>query len=582
MSGTNPFRRKTTGEQSFNNSSAAPVNHAFSERSEVRIPPIDTDIPRTTKTKTGKTVRIISPHSATSEDEHGMPRDFFPPSRILTSPPPNINSLNIAEDESLADPFSAESDGGASTEEEESTRRNTLSNSGNSTSDLKRTKTVPANPFAKIFAGLGTESLPSLASLKNEERPAEAEDKTARPHYDVDDFKRLLLKGEKNVSGPSAAVPPPVSFQGQHIVGDSSSNTDASSISRQSIFEPITGPALQESPRSSHEGSPMDEEQQQLVGSTLSISGKIKPAAPKPRHGKLVRTNTTQIMSFEDPALSFSSSTTSMTLPAGSTTKLPGTLSGIEKSLSIFPNASDSVHAPETVESPTESFKRNSYSAPSEIQASTTAQKRNAPAPPLSRRHSLRPKPFATSDRSTPISEEGSQDSFPLSQSPPTTASKVPPPPPPRRTGHARNGSPSSMSTTTSSTATQPQSKIDDPATKSIKARPPTPPNRSPSLSGVKRQSTQPLSGSPAMAPPPPPRRRGSSASSYSYNPSRLSGTYSTAATERMRSDSNASSISQMPLNSPTTSNAENRDVLADLSALQREVDELRGKIGSN
>lgn len=511
-----------------------------------------------------------------------MPRDFFPPSRVLTSPPPNINSFNIAEDEPLADPFSAESDGGASTEEEESTRRNTLRNSGNSTSDLQRTKTVPANPFAKTFAGLGTESQPSPASLKSEERPTEAENKTARPHYDVDDFKRLLLRGEKNVSGPSAAVPPPVSFQGQHSVGDSSSNTDASSISRQSIFEPTTGPALQESPRSSHEGSPMDEEQQQLVGSTLSISGKIKPAAPKPRHGKLVRTNTPQIVSFEDPTLSFSSSTTSMTLPVSSTSKLPGTLSDIEKPLPIVPNALDSVHATETVESPTESFKRNSYSAPSDIQASPTPQKRNAPAPPLSRRHSLRPKPFATSERSTPISEEGSQDSFPLSQSPPTTASKVPPPPPPRRTGHARNSSPSSMSTTTSATATQSQSRSDDPATKSMKARPPTPPNRSPSLSGVKRQSTQPLSGSPAMAPPPPPRRRGSSASNYSYNPSRLSGTYSTVATERMRSDSNASSISQMPLNSPTASNTENRDVLADLSALQREVDELRGKIGSN
>lgn len=45
MSGTNPFRRKTTGEQSFN-SPAAPVNHAFSERAEVRIPPIDTGKPR--------------------------------------------------------------------------------------------------------------------------------------------------------------------------------------------------------------------------------------------------------------------------------------------------------------------------------------------------------------------------------------------------------------------------------------------------------------------------------------------------------------------------------------------------------
>lgn len=45
MSGTNPFRRKNTGEQSFN-SPAAPVNNAFSERSEARIPPTDTGQPR--------------------------------------------------------------------------------------------------------------------------------------------------------------------------------------------------------------------------------------------------------------------------------------------------------------------------------------------------------------------------------------------------------------------------------------------------------------------------------------------------------------------------------------------------------
>lgn len=510
-----------------------------------------------------------------------MPGDFFPPSRILISPPPNTASFSIPEDESPADPFSAESDGGASTEEE-NLRQNTLSNSGNSMSNLQGTKTVPANPFAKTLASLNTESQPGPASSRSKQRASEAETSTARPYYDVDDFKRLLLKGEKNISESSPAIPPPVSFQSQHGVGDSSSNTDASSISRQSIFEPTSGPALQESPRSSHEGSPMDEERQQLVGSPPPTSGKIKPAAPKPRHGKLVKTNAPQTVSFEDPKLSFSSSTASTTLAASPTPKLPGMPSGIEKPLPVLPDALDPIQTADSANTNTETSKRNSYSATSDIQASTTPQKRNPPAPPLSRRHSLRPKPFATAERSTPISEEGSQDSFSLSQSPPTTTSKVPPPPPPRRTGQVRSGSPSSISTTTSVTAIQSQPRNDDPPTKSTKARPPTPPNRSPSLSAVKRQSTQPFSGSPAMAPPPPPRRRrGSSASSYSYNPSRLSGNYSTATTERMRSDSNASSISQLPLSSPTASNTENRDVLADLSALQREVDELRGKFGS-
>ena len=51
---------------------------------------------------------------------------------------------------------------------------------------------------------------------------------------------------------------------------------------------------------------------------------------------------------------------------------------------------------------------------------------------------------------------------------------------------------------------------------------------------------------------------------------------------ERLRSDSGASSISQLPmtnLESNSEQKMEPKDVIADLAALQREVDELRGKI---
>ena len=458
--------------------------------------------------------------------------------------------------------------------EDESTRQNTLSNSGDSTPKVQGQRAVPVNPFAKTLASLNAETQPSFTSPELEQRPSEAELKVGRPHYDVDDFKRLLLKGETNSPGPNAAVPPPVSFQGQHGIGDSSSNTDTSSVSRQSIFEPLSNP-LQESPRTSYESSPAEEERQQLAGSPPLSLGKTKPAVPRPRHGKLVKPNTPQTVSFEDPTLSFSDS---VILPAAPTQKLPGTPNEGSKPLPAPPVAMQtSVAADPNPEIP----KRHPYSASSELQGSPNPQKRNPPAPPLSRRHSLRPKPFVTSERSTPISEEGSSDSFPISQSPPNTASKVPPPPPPRRAGQVRAESPSSISTTASAVAIQPQSRDDDPSTKSARLQPPTPPNRSPSLSAVKRQSTQPFTGSPSMAPPPPPRRRGSSASSYSYNPSRLSGNYSAIATERMRSDSNASSISQLPMSSPTQGSPEGRDVLADLSALQREVDELRGKFAN-
>lgn len=449
-----------------------------------------------------------------------------------------------------------------------------MSNSGDSTPKARGQRAAPANPFAKTLARLNAETQPSLTSPELEKRPSGAEPKVSRPHYDVDDFKRLLLKGETNTPVPTAAVPPPVSFQGQHGVGDSSSNTDTSSISRQSIFEPLSNP-LQESPRTSYESSPADEERQQLGGSPPSSLEKTKPAIPRPRHGKLVKSNFPQTVSFEDPTLSFSDS---VTLPVGPTQELAGKPNNGSKPLPALPIA---MQNPVTANPNPEIPKRHSYLASSELQGSPNPQKRNPPAPPLSRRHSLRPKPYVTSERSTPISEEGSSDSFPISQSPPNTTSKVPPPPPPRRAGQARGESPSSISTTASAVAIQPQPNDDDSSIKSARPQPPTPPNRSPSLSAVKRQSTQPFTGSPSMAPPPPPRRRGSSASSYSYNPSRLSGNGSTLATERMRSDSNASSISQLPMSSPTQSIPESRDVLADLSALQREVDELRGKFAN-
>ena len=78
------------------------------------------------------------------------------------------------------------------------------------------------------------------------------------------------------------------------------------------------------------------------------------------------------------------------------------------------------------------------------------------------------------------------------------------------------------------------------------------------------------------MPPPPPPRRRGSSQSSHTL--SRLNGDYRISVGQRPRGDSGASSISQLQM-TPIESSAEKKDVLADLSALQREVDELRGKM---
>lgn len=504
-----------------------------------------------------------------------MPEACFTQSRTLKAPLlAGGTSPESSDDEAAEDPFSAGSDGTAGDTEDEGTRQNTLSNSRHLQAASQVPNAMPENPFKKTLASLGTEGEQGPPSHSSERQSETREPTSKRPLYDVDDFKKLLLTGQKSSAAPPLPGPPPVSLHSQHSVGDSSSNTDASSVSRQSIFEPTAGP-LQESPRTSYEGSPVEDEPQQLVGGQLPSLQRSKPSTPGHRHGKLVKANAPQTVSFEDPSLSFSSTATGTDSSMGRTTRMsPRTSGDTDKPLPSLPSnpGSNPVPIAEAGYAATSPPKREMYFEPADVQKSQMSQKRNPPTPPLSRRHSqLKPRPIASAERSTTVSEP---DLSGAAQSPPTTASKAPPPPPKRRTGGpVRMNSSSSVSTTASVAPTQSQSSTDDVTPNPSKPRPPAPPNHSPSISSVKRQSTQPFSGSPAIAPPLPPRRRGSSQSSYT--PSRLSGDYRTAATERLRSDSGASSISQLQM---TPSSTESKDVMADLTALQREVDELRGK----
>ena len=497
-----------------------------------------------------------------------MPHRFFSPPPILPpSSPSDLLSSKSMEDDPLDNPFNAEPDGAGGNTDDEGTQQNTLTNSGFGSTD-GRASAMRANPFKKTLASLGIESRPGPPSSSSQDRPMEAEVKNTRPHYDVDDFKRLLLTGETSVSGANAGTSDPVSFSLVHV-GDSSSNTDASSVSRQSIFEPVSGP-LQESPRTSHENLPSDDEQQPLAEYSTIASEKVKPSTPKHRHGKFVQPNAPQTVSFEDPTLSYSDSAMSAMAPADRS--MPGT-SDVEKPLPPLPLPLDMQTSTLRPLESTNHDLQGSIVETERAQFTNPTMKRSPPAPPVSRRHSqLRANPFTSStERSRPITEEGAIGLTELSQSPPSVSSRAPAPPPPRRAGLVRGNSSSSMSMGTSFIPISGQASTTDVDTRSTKSRPPS--TRSPSVSSAKRSNqTQSIPGSPVVAPPPPPRRRGSSQSSYA--PSRLSG----HDTERLRSDSSASSISHLAMAPLGPSSAENKDVMADLSALQREVDELRGK----
>ena len=437
------------------------------------------------------------------------------------------------------------------------------------------------NPFKRTMAvdkSTGKPG-PGVDSRTNQKEPLQGQQAaTARPQYDVDDFKRLLLTGQTSNLGSDAANPPRVEPQTQGSIGDNNSNTDSSSVSRQSIFESGTGTVqglLQESPGTSENSSILDDTRQQSTAGHVPIPSKPKPPAPRHRHGKPVKLNVPQTVAFEDPDLTFAA---------------------LDSTSPLSPSLSQSVKQSKEAEKPllrsspitgegglaeNASGKQNLPLRRLGQESITTSQKPAPPEVPLSRRHSqLRSTAATISERSFVAPQETGIQQSSSSRSRSNSGTKVPPTPPPRRSqGLTRVGSSSSVSSSSSFPQFHSQQHAEDIPPSSMKPRPSAPPTYSPTISSFKRHQTQPLSSSPPMPPPPPPpRRRGSSQSSY--NPSRLSGDYRTAASERLRSDSGASSVSQRQSTSatPSSDSASNKDVMADISALQREVDELRGK----
>ena len=204
-------------------------------------------------------------------------------------------------------------------------------------------------------------------------------------------------------------------------------------------------------------------------------------------------------------------------------------------------------------------------------QTDSPNRKKEPPLPPSARRQGQsRPKSFINKSGEGMPMLEGKSSELPQSDAihrdHPSEASSKPPPPPPRRPGVVHGLSASSTASGVSMVPTPSSSTFSDDSL-TTKTKPPIPPTRNRSSSLIKRQMTLPTQiSSTGMPPAPPPRRRGSSQSSFS--PIRLSEEYQPSFTGRQRTDSGASSI-------------HNKNVMADLSALQKDVDALRGKFGT-
>lgn len=536
---------------------------------------ISLDAPRTQK---AKTVRVISPHTSTSD--HDPTFRQFPGQAVARydrSPSPTSESERgiHLEDNSLLDPFDVESDayGESTSEDEDNLRRNTKGNSGYI--QIKNDIVSP-NPFRKPIV-----SQELASAVRREERPRSPPVVVPRPLYDVDEFKRLLLTGEKNVSHSKK-------LSTTAILTPNSSSADASSISRQPIFEPPPGNHHhQETPRTSHEVSPSIVERKEVEDKLIVGGGMVKPSTPEQRHGKLITATVQQTASLNKNTklgIKTDSSFKPEASTAHSSPVSPWTPKDLNKPLPLPPVSSG---LPPPTQQPLKialvNDSQRDISQPNNPQAlvSRSPSIKSRPAPPPSRRQSLlRPNPLPEyPEQRIPISE----DTFDPSASKLSNSISKPPPPPPRRHIKARG---LSISSTNSMTSATPSTPTDDTPPNSSKARPPPlPPTRTPSVSSYKRP-TRALTNanSPSMAPPPapPPRQRGSSQSSLS-KPSDISATKfeSDAITpgETILPEPPLAVIAGTVAPEVGLGLVGEKDVMADLSALQRDVDELRRKL---
>ncbi|KAK2609621.1 hypothetical protein N8I77_003115 [Diaporthe amygdali] len=144
---------------------------------------------------------------------------------------------------------------------------------------------APPNPFQKTLEDMEQAAKDGGSNSAEHASPA-------GKGLDVEAFKKLLLTGQGPVPG-AAGTSGSATLHPTGMAGDGGSMTDASSVSRQSIFE--ANNHTQESPRTSHEISEPegDEEKRSLISSPQpKQSGsrkKLPPPPPATRHGKSIK-----------------------------------------------------------------------------------------------------------------------------------------------------------------------------------------------------------------------------------------------------------------------------------------------------
>ncbi|EXJ60093.1 hypothetical protein A1O7_04244 [Cladophialophora yegresii CBS 114405] len=295
-------------------------------------------------------------------------------------------------------------------------------------------------------------------------------------------------------------------------VSDSGSSADTASISQHSIFETVQ-PAYDESPRTSDELDRNEASADRAGRGTISERAE-KPPPPQSRRGKPIK----------DPVV-----------PHGPTARFDNFINSLS-----LPSSHNVGSGTPSLKSPTiDGIPMSDRAVPA---GTTDTPKKTPPAPPLARRKSQQApkKPVLTRSSSSRTSVFTEVDG-PPSPSTTNSASKPPPPPPTRRSNGTTDRRPSLdvLSIPEEADAGYLEAKAGLPQTPAY----------------VKRMSQ-------GLPPPVPPPRRGRGSSRSSM--------------ETTRPTMANLGIMESEGSEVDTPGSEHRDILADLAALQREVDAAR------
>ncbi|KAE9966005.1 hypothetical protein BLS_007270 [Venturia inaequalis] len=463
-----------------------------------------------------------------------------------------------------------------------------------SVDSIRAAPSMPPNPFTRTLATIEEpwRSSPSQNHAYEEVESSQRNRRMPRASMDVNAFKNLLMTGKATVDVPPRTKAPSITL------ADNSSSTDTSSISRQSPSEPPYEIGL-ETPRTSYEQSISeigDESTHLLQGSQKH--DRARPLPPKHRYGKAVAPQGPQIVSFADFNPSFkSSSPSSVPIVFSSASPTSPTRTDLNKPLPLPPRPSsrDSASIDNDVLSPRRSLDTSEVTE-------NVPPKKIPPTIPLARRASRHGSlPVLRTRSNTQTSNASAKDeSETRSISESINSSKAPPPPPKRR----------------SNVITIPQNYTpDDDAgsltlsrTSSLRSPPPVPAARNRSLSQLSSPSSSSLSSGIISPPPPPPPRRsvnrrsskGSIEMSSPLGSRRVSQEVGRSSfdsdhrrgsmgsilkeysiTEEVgKSEAEAGTPAPPPLPQESTQaqSQQTKDILADMEAFQREIDELKKK----